>query len=132
MRITLNNRAKAAFGVDNDPFKSIRFVSSDQSRLIQAVDVVTGAIAFEKNGNHNAKDASPTKVALWHHVKTILKLDTLAHPTKGWRSQWFGIREFDFKKAKLPKTKPRRVQLHKAPCSLGRQPWSKSSQSSTD
>lgn len=104
MKYTLNNRAKTEFRVTSGPFKSVTFVRSEDSRLIQATDVITGAIAFEKNGRHLVQNASPHKVALWQHLKLSIKLDTLARPTRGYPSLWFNIRDFDFSKTKQPET----------------------------
>jgi uncharacterized protein DUF3800 len=100
----LNNRARSAFGVKIGPFRTVCPTPSENSRIIQATDVITGAIAFEKNEQHLKTQPKPAahKMALWEHVKKCTTLDTLAKANKGLLSQRFAIWEFDFSKAKLP------------------------------
>jgi hypothetical protein len=102
MIYALNNRVKTEFKVDCRPFRKVEPTSSDRSRLIQVTDVITGAIAYEKNKRHLAK-GSPHKFAVWEHLKQCARLDTLAKPNWGYLSQRFTIRDFDFSKAKPPK-----------------------------
>lgn len=95
---SLNNEAKSKFGWDEGPFASVRFVDSKKSRLIQAVDMITGAVAYETNQKHRALDASQHRVALLRHVIDCTTLKTLAEPTPRWPFG-FQIMHFDFTRA---------------------------------
>jgi hypothetical protein len=104
---SLNNRAKQDFPAcrPGEPFRKVKPTDSGHSRLIQLTDVITGIIAYEKNGHHAALNPvpAPYKMAVWEHLKAELGLETLAKPTRGFLAMRFTIREFDFAKAKLPK-----------------------------
>ena len=97
------DRAKTQFEAKVGPFQRVEPVSSDKSRLIQATDVITGAIAYEKNRAPSMPKAALHKKALWEHVKLSTRLDTLAKPNFGFLSQRFTILDFDFTKSKPPK-----------------------------
>jgi len=101
----LNHRIQNDFRVDAEPFLKVAPTPSHESRLIQVADVITGIIAYEKNGNHRVAKPSPHKLALWEHAKRELGLDTFAEPTKGYVALRFTIRNFDFTKAKPPPPK---------------------------
>jgi hypothetical protein len=101
-RCSLNNKVKSELGWDTQPFKIVRFVESHKSRLIQATDLITGAIAYETNGRHRASDASAHRRELMEHTAKCAKLTTLAKPHYKW--PWkFIIGHFDFEKSKLLK-----------------------------
>ena len=95
---SLNNEAKSKFGWDEGPFASVRFVNSKKSRLIQAVDMITGAVAYETNQKHKALDASKHRVALLRHVIDCSTLTTLAKASGRWPFE-FQIQHFDFTKS---------------------------------
>lgn len=80
----LNNEAKSKFGWEDGPFASVRFVDSKKSRLIQAVDMITGAVAYETNQKHRAPDASLHRVELLEHAIERSTLKTLAKPSPRW------------------------------------------------
>ena len=104
MKHALNNRLKTEFDMANEPVKNVDFVSSQDSQLIQATDVITGAIAYEKNGRHRAQSPAPHKVALWQQVKTCTRINSLANPPLRYPFH-FKIRDFDFSKSKSAKRK---------------------------
>ncbi|MFN0217847.1 MAG: DUF3800 domain-containing protein [Hyphomicrobium sp.] len=94
----LNNKAKTVFGWPEGPFADVAFVDSKKSRLIQATDILTGAVAYETNGKHLASDASKHRVALMRHIIEASRLQTLALPTPRWPFH-FQIAHFDFEKS---------------------------------
>lgn len=96
----LNNKAKSKFGWQEGPFASVRFVDSKTSRLIQAVDMITGAVAYETNHKHKAADASQHRVALLKHVIEKSTLKTLSKPSPRWPFG-FQIQHFNFTTAKI-------------------------------
>lgn len=93
----LNDEAKIEFGWAEGPFVGVSFVDSKTSRLIQAVDMLTGAVAYETNEKHLAKDASVHRISLLQHVIACSTLDTLAIPSPRWPIG-FQIAHFDFAK----------------------------------
>ena len=92
---TLNNKWKSEFEAEEVPFKTVKFVSSQASRLIQITDVITGAIAYQTNGWHEKQSPAKHKVALMRHVSDSAGLATLARPTNKWPFN-FVIRPFRF------------------------------------
>ena len=97
---SLNNEAKSKFGWDEGPFVGVKFVDSKKSRLIQAVDMITGAIAYETNRKHLLPDASKHRVTLLQHVIACSTLKTLAKASPRWPFG-FQIQHFDFVKRKV-------------------------------
>ena len=96
----LNNRCKSQLGFDNKPFKTVKFVRSERSRVIQATDLVTGAIAYETNGLHRVAGAAKYRYHLWADMLAASKLQSFAAPTKFW-PKLFQIQHFDFDKSKF-------------------------------
>jgi hypothetical protein len=96
----LNNKAKSQFGWAEGPFSGVRFVDSKKSRLIQATDLITGAIAYETNGKHLLADASRHRVALLEHTIACSAFPTLAKPSSRWPFS-FQISHFDFAKSSV-------------------------------
>lgn len=91
----LNNKAKSQLGYEDRPFKSVKFVRSEKSRLIQATDLLTGAVAYETNSEHLSPSASAHRKALWAEMLAASKLATFAAQTKFW-PKTFQIQHFDF------------------------------------
>lgn len=90
----LNAAARHEFGLNEDAFVTVDFVDSKSSRLIQATDMITGAIAYETNRKHLSPDASAYRLALLQHVILNASLQTLAASTpKG--SSGLQIARFD-------------------------------------
>jgi hypothetical protein len=50
------------------PFRRSHFRKSNETPLIQVVDVLLGGLAYRVNGHANAVDASPPKVELSRHI----------------------------------------------------------------
>jgi hypothetical protein len=94
----LNNRCKSKLGFANRPFKQVTYVRSEKSRLIQAVDLITGAIAYETNGLHRVANASKHRQRLWADMLAASKLSSFAVPTEFW-PKLFQIQHFDFEKS---------------------------------
>lgn len=97
---SLNNKAKAISKLEVGPFKSVRFVKSQSSRLIQGTDLITGAIAYETNERHKRPEAAQHRNDLMLHVAKCAGLTTLARPTSKWPFN-FQIGHFDFEKSRL-------------------------------
>lgn len=66
-------------GIANNPFKRIRFIRSHASELIQANDLLIGAIGSRKNGNHLKPGANSAKVALGEYISAAAR-DTTTFP----------------------------------------------------
>jgi hypothetical protein len=97
---SLNNECTHQLGFTRKPFKAVNFVLSEKSRLVQATDLVTGAIAYETNQLHLAPNASAHRRMLWADMLAASGLQSFARPTKVWPPQ-FQIRHFDFEKSKF-------------------------------
>lgn len=98
MQCALNNKCKSQLGYTDRPFKTVKFVRSEKSRLIQATDLITGAVAYETNAQHLASDGAAHRRSLWANMLAASKLKTFAEPTKYW-PKLFQIRHFDFEKS---------------------------------
>ena len=97
LQCMLNNRCSSELGFENRPFKQVTYVRSENSRLIQAVDLLTGAVAYETNGLHRATSASKHRQRLWANMLAASTLSSFATPTKFWPKE-FQIQHFDFGK----------------------------------
>jgi hypothetical protein len=98
-RAMLNNRCKSQLGYI-EPFKTVKYVRSENSRMIQATDLIVGAVAYETNAHHQALSAATHRRELWSSMLTASNLTTFAAPTRIW-PKTFQIGHFDFKKSKL-------------------------------
>ncbi|MBY0560263.1 DUF3800 domain-containing protein [Hyphomicrobium sp.] len=58
LRSMLNNKSYSHFKQRSDPFHTVKYVRSENSRLIQAVDLLSGAVAYESNSLHLANKTS--------------------------------------------------------------------------
>ena len=103
IKFSLNNKCKSQLGY-TDPFKTVNFVLSHKSRLIQASDLLTGVVAYETNALHLARDASRHRLTLWSDMLASSRLPSFAEPTKRIPKQ-FQIRHFDFEKSRLTRFK---------------------------
>lgn len=95
---SLNTEAKSKFGWAEGPFASVRFVDSKENRLIQAVDMITGAVAYETNEKHKAADASQHRLTLLKHAIECSTLTTFAEPSPRWPFG-FQVRHFDISRS---------------------------------
>jgi Protein of unknown function (DUF3800) len=81
LRTILNARARRQNIRDFDPYRTVEFVKSEKSRLIQLTDVITGAIAYETNMHHVAPGAASYKIEMMRHVTACVHARRLAIPT---------------------------------------------------
>jgi hypothetical protein len=98
MKYTLNNKCKTHLPAHKQPFQTVRFIKSEESRLIQATDIITGAIAAETNGHHLLPNSSAHKVNLMRHIAACAQLDTLALHKFRWPN--FSIWHLDVEKGR--------------------------------
>jgi len=94
----LNNRAFSRSSRRTNPFKVVRYVRSENSRLIQAVDLLAGAIAYETNSLHLAEKPAKHRLELWSAMLRASGCETFAAPTTA-RMNRFQIMHFDFEKS---------------------------------
>lgn len=102
---SLNNRYKTKFKTSEGPFKTVKFVRSEKSRLIQAADLITGAIAYEMNGRQLVPNAAAHKKKVFQDILGKSRLKTFTAPTKHYPPQ-FQIWHFDFAKSSFTRFKP--------------------------
>lgn len=98
LRKILNARARRQKIRDFDPYRTVEFVKSEQSRLIQMTDVITGAIASATNMHYLAPEAAPHKTKMMHHVTKCVGVRNLAIPTPV-AGKGFDIWHIDFEAA---------------------------------
>ena len=98
LRAMLNNRSFSHFRMRTNPFRTVKYVRSENSRLIQAVDLLSGAVAYETNSLHLAAKPSKPRYALWQAMLQASNLPTFAQPTRN-RMNRFQIMHFDFEKS---------------------------------
>jgi hypothetical protein len=97
LRRMLNAKAEKDLGISHRPYRVCQFRKSHEEPLIQLVDVITGAIAYSKNGKDMISGAAPPKVALMKHIAAEAKVYSLSIPT-GFPSNGFDIWHIDLKK----------------------------------
>ena len=98
LQAMLNNRAFSRTGKRTNPFKLVRYVRSETSRLIQAVDLIAGAVAYETNSLHLAANRANHRLALWRAMLDASGYETFAAPTRS-RMNRLQIMHFDFEKS---------------------------------
>jgi hypothetical protein len=98
LKAMLNNRAFSRTGKRTNPFKLVRYVRSENSRLIQAVDLIAGAVAYETNSLHLVANPAKHRLTLWRAMLEASGYETFAAPTRS-RMNRFQIMHFDFEKA---------------------------------
>lgn len=81
MRSMLNARVAREMKLGYSPYRSVRFVTSHKSRMIQVADVLTGAVAYHTNRNYLRRDASDHKKAFAEHVRKLSGLGSLGIAT---------------------------------------------------
>lgn len=81
MRQMLNGRAHKTLSVTHNPFRVCQFRHSEEVRLIQATDVITGAIAYHTNHRHFELNAASPKVELAQMIADKANLPFLSKPT---------------------------------------------------
>ena len=82
------NSGLAKIDIHTAPFRTLEFMDSKNSPLIQAVDLLIGAVAFDKNGHSKKPNARKAKNALSEYILQIAQVK----PYK-WR---FNIWQFEF------------------------------------
>lgn len=82
-RAILNNGMNKNYGVR--PFRRVEYRDSKACTLIEAVDVITGAIAYQWNGSHKEDGASPHRIALAELIAERVKLKELCVQTRAGR-----------------------------------------------
>lgn len=76
----LNLRAKKR-RLAYEPFASVQFIRSENCRLIQVADIITGAIAYTCNRQFLASDAAKYRQSMANYVAQQAELGTLANET---------------------------------------------------
>lgn len=78
LQLILNRGAAKSLGLESEPFRRVVFRDSKRTQLLQLTDVITGAIAFRRNGSHKAKNASKVKIDLSAHILERGKIKDLS------------------------------------------------------
>ncbi len=86
------------------PIRRMEYRDSSTCNLIQAVDIITGAIAYHWNQNHIVPTANPAKVALATEIATMAGMTHLGVGTRAGKAP-FSIWKF----ATQPNRAPRRA-----------------------
>lgn len=81
LRDMLNRKAARDLRVTHNPFRVCQFRQSHEVRLIQATDILTGAIAFKLNQHDVVVGAAVQKVELMNHITSEMNLRSLAYST---------------------------------------------------
>jgi len=79
------------------PFKTVEPVDSKQCEIMQIVDIVLGAIGYDKNGENLLGGANPAKKTLVKRIADSAGLPNLRDNT-GYASKRFTIWNIDFTK----------------------------------
>ncbi len=98
-KITLNARLRTEAGIDYDLFEEVKDVESDTSVLVQAADVISGAVGYVMNERYLAEDASPQKLALAEHVAMRAAIPSVGQAEK------LKIKKGDLRSLSLPTPK---------------------------
>jgi hypothetical protein len=91
LRDMLNRKAARVLRVTHNPFRVCQFRQSHHERLIQATDIITGAIAFKMNQHDSEAGAAQQKIDLMKHIASEIGLVTLSRQTTYADSQKLGV-----------------------------------------
>jgi hypothetical protein len=81
LRGCLNGGMRKRYRVSSDPFKTIEPRDSHDVDLLQIVDIVAGAIGYQKNGLHLLPGAKDAKVELARYIAEKAALPNLSDGT---------------------------------------------------
>ena len=68
LRDILNHGCRKGGDKRDWPFRRCQFRDSAKTLPLQLTDILTGSIAYQLNGHHTVKGASPAKIALSEHI----------------------------------------------------------------
>jgi hypothetical protein len=105
LKIILNRGIRKKYEINFDPIRNIEARDSHNVNLIQAVDVITGAIGYRWNKRHLMENASISKTQLSEYIAQKANLPTLATYHKKGESVGFNIWYMDMNKSNKRKTK---------------------------
>jgi hypothetical protein len=81
LKFALNNGIRKELGATRDVVTKVEPLGSEQSDLLQAADVLMGAIGYHNQDFHLKPDASKYKVELARYIQSRLGLRDLKHET---------------------------------------------------
>lgn len=82
LRAMLNAKASKDLRITHQPYRVCQFRVSHESRMIQLVDLITGAICYKVNRKQNAPDAAAYKIEIANHIESEAKVLSLGSPTR--------------------------------------------------
>lgn len=97
LKEVLNNGANKYYRLDYCPFSTIEAIDSNKCDLLQIVDIIIGAIGYDKHGLHKVENASPGKCDLLKHIQQKTNHFPLSKSTPYSRKK-FKVWNFQFKK----------------------------------
>ena len=68
LRVILNRHVHKSQPQRDWPYRRVQFRNSKNTPVLQLVDILTGALAFELNQHNRAENASPAKCDLCQHI----------------------------------------------------------------
>lgn len=95
LRNMLNNKASRDLQIHHNPYRYCEFHKSETQRLIQAADIISGAIAFRMNQKNIIAGAAQHKIGVMEVVRELANVTDLRLPT-GFPSNGFDIWHIDF------------------------------------
>lgn len=93
LRAILNHGARKTCQRHDAPFKTVQFRHSHDEVLLQAADMLCGAVAYRWNEQHLRPAATAAKIEMADHVRELARLRDLAAGTP-YRAQRFTIWPF--------------------------------------
>ncbi|AEE95325.1 DUF3800 domain-containing protein [Mahella australiensis] len=105
LKIILNRGMRKKYGINYDAIRNIEARDSHNEDLIQAVDIITGAIGYRWNCRHLNDNASTAKIQLSEYITQKAGLQTLATCHKKGEHVDFNIWYMDMSKSNKRKTK---------------------------
>ena len=92
LKFALNNGIRKELGATRDVVTKVEPLGSEKSDLLQAADVLMGAIGYHNQDFHLKPDASKYKVELARYIKSKLGLRDLKHVTNPIREDFKIVR----------------------------------------
>lgn len=96
LKLTLNAKCRGEIRRDFVPYRTVEFVDSKNSRLVQIADLLSGLIAYDLNKHYTKVGAAKHKVDLMNELRRMFKVPSFSVPTPYGRADGFDIWHLDF------------------------------------
>ena len=96
LKVTLNAKCRKVIHRDFPPYRTVEFVDSKNSRLVQIADLMSGLIAYDTNMHYTKVGAAKHKADIMIETRKLFHVPSFSVPTPYDRADGFDIWHLDF------------------------------------